>query len=318
MGESNKERSLEEMYELLEHGRSVDPENEETPEFIHYTTDAQEIVEEGRQHQGRPLGFPVLDGITGGVSSGELIIVTAPTGVGKTTLTQSISWMLAKKNNPSLWYTLELNIFQFIQPFLKHDPEVEWDDSGKLLKVSNLPIYFPKNVENLDFKKLKRAIRYANKHMGVEHVFIDHLHYLLDHKSIEKTKSISLHIGERLRSLRKIALETGVSIFLVAHLSKTEDGKRPTLSDMRDSSFIAQEADLVLVLWRERLKHPQMTTVDGVEFELTHSPIVHCAVEKSRRTGRRGMTYFSWKDGLYSEATRQDVDKVEFFDTPKT
>ena len=51
---------------------------------------------------------------------------------------------------------------------------------------------------------------------------------------------------------------------------------------MRDSSFVGQEADAVIVLWRERLKEPVSDFVEGVEVLETFSPIVHCQVEKAR------------------------------------
>lgn len=288
----------------------MDGDVEEDPEFISYANDVLEIVSGGEKHTGRPLGFEALDKLTGGVSSGELVIVTAPTGVGKTTFCQSVSWMLAQKGHPSLWYTLEVSLYQFLQPLLKNDAEAKWDDAGKLVKTSPWPIYFPKNVERINFKKLKEAINMAHVEYGVEHVFIDHLHYLLDHKAIERSRSTSLHIGDRLRELRQIALATGVSIFLVAHLTKTEDGKRPTLSDMRDSSFIGQEADVVICLWRDRLKEPLKREIDGVEFEETFSPITNCAIEKSRRTGQKGQVALKWNKGLYREMTQTEKEVI--------
>ncbi len=271
------------------------------PKFLSYL-DAPAILEESAMHRGKPVGFPTLDKMLDGVSAGELIVVTAPTGVGKSTFCQSITWNLARETKPCLWYTLEVSLPNFLMPFVKNDPGAQWEDTGKLLKVSSMPIYFPKDVEKLDFDSLKAAIRYAYLNYGVEHVFIDHLHYLLQHKDIERSGNISMYIGDRLRQLRQIALETGVSIFLVCHLTKMEEGVRPTISNMRDSSFIAQEADAVLVLWRDRLKEP--ITVNG--FPETFSPIVHCALEKARRTGVRGMFDLGFHKGLYHELTEAE------------
>jgi replicative DNA helicase len=302
--------SLEDKKNALDYFDQIDDAIEGDPEFFKYYSDAPDILADAERHQGRPLGFETLDAITGGVSSGELIVITAPTGVGKTTFCQSISWTLARAGHPVLWYTLELSLAQFLKPYLDNDEGVQWDQGGKLLKTSKYPIYFPKEPEKLDFKTLKRVMRYAHDEFGVQHVFIDHLHYLLDHRAIERSRSISLHIGDRLRGLRQLALETGVSIFLVAHMQKTEDGKRPTLSDIRDSSFIGQEADLVLTLWRERLKSPITKMIGDVEYEETFSPITNCAIEKSRRTGRKGLCYLGWEKGLYYELSKAQVDLI--------
>ena len=300
--------------EKLKYFNTMEAVPETNPEFFKYDVDVPAIAEEASKHQGRPLGFDTLDMLTGGVSSGELVVVTAKTGVGKTTLCQSISWELAHKGHPVLWYTLEVGLMNFIQPFIQNDAGATYNTAGKLEKVTELPVYFPKDMERLDFKSLKQAIRYAHDKFGVEHVFIDHLSYLVSSKDLNRNGSMSLHIGDKLRDLRRIAIETGVSIFLVAHVTKIEDGKRPSINDLRDSSFIGQEADIVLVLWREKLKNPVIKKVGEVEYEETLSPIVHCAVEKSRRTGKRGVFWLKHDKGLYTEATRRDLDAVSFFD----
>lgn len=278
-------------------------------QFASYS-EAPRILEESKKHRGRPTGFETLDFLIGGVSSGELIVVTATAGTGKTCLLQSITWKLAKQGIPSLWYSLENTTENFIVPFVKNDPEAKWDDAGKLLKVSNMPVYWPKNVENLDFNQLKKAIRYAHLTFGTQHVFVDHLHYLISGKDMMAAKSTSLFIGDRLRQLRAIAIETEVSIFLVAHMAKVMDGVKPTMNDLRDSSFLQQEADSVILLYRERLKNPIIRQIDGFQTEMTHSSIVTGTVEKSRRTGQKGLFYLQWFKGLYDEIPRNQAQML--------
>lgn len=293
----------------LEEINELEKEEDLLDYFSSYA-ESPKIIEESKKHRGRPTGFETLDFLIGGVSSGELIVVTAPTGVGKTTLCQSISWKLAKTGMPSLWYTLEVSPENFIQPFITNDPEAKWDAGGKLLKVSSLPIYWPRKMENITFQKLKQAIRYAHLNFGVEHVFIDHLHYLISGKEMMQAKSSSLFIGDRLRQLRQIAHETGVSIFLVAHIAKTSDDKQPTINDLRDSSFVAQEADVVVILHRERLPKPIIREDKGFQVETLHSSIVVGAVEKARRTGNRGVFYLQHSKGLYDEIKREEAKNI--------
>lgn len=286
---------------------SIATEQEEV--FVEYK-EAPRILEQAKKHRGRPMGFASLDTILDGVCSGELIVITATPGTGKTVMCQSITRHLALAGNAVLWYTLEVTLENFLRPLVQHDAGAVYE-VDKLLKVSDLPIYFPANMEKVDFATLKRVIRQANIRYGVEHVFIDHLHYLLDSKSLLSSKNTSLFIGDRLRQLRQIAIETGVSIFLVAHMTKVADGEKPTMSHMRDSSFLAGEADAVLVLWRDRLKTPIKKTVDGVQFLETFSPLTMCAVEKSRRTGQKGIIKLRWEKGLYFEATEAEAQALE-------
>lgn len=293
---------------------------ENKPIFIDYSSSPR-IIEESKKHKGRSIGFDQLDKVINGVCSGELVVVTAESGVGKSTLCQSITMNLAKQGIASLWYTLEISLENFLVPFVQNDPEAKWDKEGKLHKVSNYPIYFPEKVETINFQTLKQAIRYANIKFGVEHVFIDHMHYLLSGKELTSTKSTSLFIGDKLRQLRQIAHETGVSIFLVAHLSKVPQDREPTMNDLRDSSFLQQEADVVLLLHRKRLKTPLEVKLGDMTYYETFSPIVHCQIEKSRRTGRKGKIFLQWRNGLYNEISAEEANKIETFsnleDAPK-
>ena len=159
-----------------------------------------------------------------------------------------------------------------------------------------------------------RQIRVARLKYGVSCVFIDHLHYLARvHEQKQRMENFSIFLGDRVRELRRIATETGVTLFLVAHMAKTEDGARPTLADIRDSSFVAQEADAVFVLWRERLKEPMLVDSLGGngKIEETFSPWTCLAVEKARRTGKRGQIYLLHENGLYHEATFAQIQAMK-------
>lgn len=281
--------SNEEIRILESENRELAELEKSPPVLQRYGEDVKDISKKSKSHKGRPLGFKTLDLLLDGVSSGELIVISAPTNTGKTAFAQSITWKLAQKGIGSLWYSLEVSIWNFLQPFLMNDPKVKLESDGTVSSVGSYPIYWPENVEKLDFDGLKKTIRYAYLKYGIEHIFIDHLHYLIDAKDLEDTKSTSLFIGDRLRKLRKIALETGTSIFLVAHMTKTDDTKDPTVNDLRDSSFIGQEADAVIMLYRKRLKNPvKQSLPDGTEYEITHSPIAKCKLDKARRTGNKG------------------------------
>ncbi len=289
----------------------------EPPTIHSYATHTAEISRLTKTHRGRPLGFATLDTLLGGVSSGELIVISAPTGIGKSTLAKTITYNLAKQGRGSLWYSLEESIWTFLQPFIANDPLAKWETDGTISKVGGLPIHWPEKVEAMDFDQLKKTIRFAHLKYGIEHVFIDHLSYILDSKSIERSRSVSIHIGDRLRELRQIALATGVSIFLVAHIGKIEDGKEPTLNDLRDSSFVGQEADAILMLSRKRLAEPvATTTAEGIEYMETFSPIVRCKVEKARRTGAKGAFDLIFVNRLYVDPS-QDATAKAIYETHK-
>ena len=63
-------------------------------------------------------------------------------------------------------------------------------------------------------------------------------------------KNPSLEIGTVIRGLKRLAIDHDVIIFLAAHTTKLKDDKVPTADDIRDSSFVGQESDCVMILWR--------------------------------------------------------------------
>lgn len=284
--------------------------DEEKVDFWSYE-DAPEIIQKAEKKGMISSGLQNLDAILDGFEPGELVTVTAPTGIGKTSLCQTVTKSLVEDGVPSLWFTLEVSLANFLRPFVDNDEKAIMTD-GKVSKVSNLPIYFPKKLEQLSFIGLQSFIRQAQVKYGVKCVFIDHLHYLVRlHNKRHTTENFSLVLGDRVRELKRIALETGTVIFLVAHMAKTEDGKRPSLNDIRDSSFVAQESDSVIVLWRERRKTPIIETLpDGSEYEETYLPFTELAVDKARRSGRRGQLTLSFDNGLYKIATKLEKDMV--------
>lgn len=291
---------------------------EEIFDFWRYEDAPEIIAKAGGSGGSFATGFSRIDKLLGGIGQGELIIITAPTGVGKTTLAQSFTWRMAHNAVPTLWFTLEVSLANFLRPFVSHDPEAVFSKGTRydlatsvtgLQKVGKQPIYFPKNLEQVSWRTLKAMIWSAATELNVGAVFIDHLHYLVRlHERGPVMENMSLYIGDRLRELRRVAIETKTTIFLVAHMTKTPDGKRPTLNDLRDSSFVAQEADAVLVLWRDRLKNPVIREIDGEKFEDPWSKYTGVAIEKARRTGARGELMLSWDRGLYTEASLEEIN----------
>jgi replicative DNA helicase len=116
---------------------------------------------------------------------------------------------------------------------------------------------------------------------------------------------MSLIIGGIMRELKKIALYRGITIVLIAHTAKIKFEAEPSLSDIRDSSFISQEADTVLMIWRNRsaLKPNQAVL----------------AVLANRRTGQNGTIDLLLKDKKFIEvdknylATKDEIDVNKMF-----
>ena len=218
--------------------------------------------------------IPSLDIALDGFELGELIVLSGPTKHGKSLFFQTLTNNFQNESEIySLWFTYELPPRQLFNRF------------------PALPLfYLPEELKDHSLPWIESMIKQAKEKSAIKAVFIDHLHYLLD---IGRLKNISLEIGAVIRGLKKIAIRNEVVIFLAAHMKKVPAilENEPTYEDIRDTSFVAQESDVVLMMWRPRnLK----TNEYGNNAWLK--------VETSRRTGIFGKKIpLEKKEGLLCE-----------------
>ena len=204
-------------------------------------------------------GITKLDELCEGFETGELWIVSGWTKMGKTLLCQTMTKNFALQGIYSLWFTFEITARKFLEQF---------DDS--------VVGYLPSQLKDKDLNWIEARIVEAKEKYGTKVIFIDHLHYLFD---IFISRNPSLDIGGITRRLKGICLEHEVIIFLVAHTSKTSSQTEPTDGDIRDSSFIVQDSDGTLLVWRVGTK------ING-EVVFEEDSIVSVAL--ARRSGVRG------------------------------
>jgi replicative DNA helicase len=132
----------------------------------------------------------------------------------------------------------------------------------------------------------------AKLKFGINAVFIDHLHYVVDFLKIKG--NASLCIGDAVRRLKLLAVKHGVVIFLMAHTQKLRFDSKPDIGDIRDSSFVAQEADIVFMIWRKILKD------DTGEIERFGND-AKLGIFKNRRNGTLEIIKMKYENGLYLE-----------------
>ncbi len=175
--------------------------------------------------------------MTDGFRPGQLVILSAPTGNGKTAFLQSLTRTFSEDKIPCLWFSYEVPTLELAERYGDDVPQFE-------IPRKNV-------ISSFEWLKLRSLEGIAKFNTRV--IFIDHLHYLLDMKMLSGANT-SLVIGGLMRELKKFAIETETTIFLVSHLAKTKIDEVPSISDLRDSSFVAQESDIVMVMWRHREK----------------------------------------------------------------
>jgi replicative DNA helicase len=211
-------------------------------------------------------GIASLDTALEGFEPGELIVVSGPTAMGKTTLCQTIIRNLNRAGKRSLFFSYEVTPAKMIQMHL--DPE-------------NC-VYLPLEHKAMDLSWLRERTMEAIEKYAISAVFIDHLHYVIDMRS---QYQMSLEIGATMRYLKRdIALSLNMPVFIVCHAAKVPLDREPSIHDLRDSSFVGQEADTVLIVFRRLDKDlfgkPQKTMLQG---------LATVKVDKARRSGVMGV-----------------------------
>lgn len=178
--------------------------------------------------------IPSLDGYVGPFKPGQLIVVSGTTGHGKTTLCKTFTQAFIEQDIPLMWLTFEIGADDLI---------------GSIPEIYRNHFYLPAKITSKEFSWIEDRTLEAILKYKCKAVFIDHLHRIVD---LAKIQNSSLAIGATVQNLKLLAVQYGIIVFLVAHTTKTKSDSELGLGDIRDSSLIEQEGDLVLYTWRAK------------------------------------------------------------------
>lgn len=219
-------------------------------------------------------GIAGLDLILKGFRKNQLIVLAAPTKSGKTQMCVELTIRMPDTN--PVWIPFEESAEELVRKF--HD------------RGEQPPLFYtPQTILGNTTEWIEKRIIEGKVKYGSKLFFIDHLHFIVPFTS----DRLDTRIGQVMRALKTIAKKNGVIIVLVAHLKKTNMTVSPNLEDLRDSSFIAQEADTVMMMWRKTKRN------DDGDMEITNDTLL--SVQANRREGSTGNIKLTYKDGRYLE-----------------
>jgi replicative DNA helicase len=216
---------------------------------------------------GLASGFYDLDSLTQGFQKSDLIILAGRPSMGKTAFVLNITENILKNYKlPIIFFSLEMSKEQLIYRLLSNETGISQtrlklgnlykDDWNKLKKsiqlYSKLPFFIndEPNITIYDLRSKIKKIIFEQSNIGL--IVIDYLQLLLNSKI--KTENRVQELSQITRSLKAIAKEFQTPIIALSQLSRNVENrinKRPILSDLRESGSIEQDADLVLMLYRE-------------------------------------------------------------------
>lgn len=216
---------------------------------------------------GVSTGFKDVDDLLNGLRGGQMIIVAARPGAGKSTFAMDVCRAAAiRDGQPVVYFSLEMNRIELSMRVLAAESSVFLDrmikgkmdetDWRKILealdrKISDAPLIIDDSA-NLTMGEIRAKCRRLKQQHGIKLIVIDYLQLLTS--GSRRVESRQQEVSEFSRSIKLLAKELDVPIIAVAQLnrdSEKRETKKPMVSDLRESGSLEQDADVVILLHRE-------------------------------------------------------------------
>jgi len=234
----------------------------------------QELYEQENPSEitGVPTGFVDLDRLTAGLQPGDMIVIAGRPSMGKTAFALNIAEHVGVDLGlPVAIFSLEMSGPQLAMRFLSSVGRLdahrirtgrlnddEWDKMTVALgKLHNAPIHIDEsgalNATDLRARARRLARQFGGK-LGL--IVIDYLQLMTSTRDGENRAT---EISEISRSIKALAKELQVPVLALSQLSRKveeRNDKRPLMSDLRESGAIEQDADIILMMYREEYYKP--------------------------------------------------------------
>jgi len=206
-----------------------------------------------------PTGFYDLDDKIEGLRPSDVIIVGAKTSIGKTLFALNVALNVLKKGLPVGLISLEMSRRQIAKRLICANERIDGSQirTGKIDAVKKqylkgienlykLPLFI-QDLPNGKAFRILTAAEYLVKIHGIRLLIIDHLQLL----SGGRSETRNLELGEISRSIKLFALKNNIPVMVLSQMNRrSSDLEMPSLSELRDSGSIEQDADVVLLLNR--------------------------------------------------------------------
>ena len=238
---------------------------------------AVEILQRAASNKGGltgiPTGYTGMDEITSGWQASDLVIIAGRPAMGKTSFALSIAKNVAVDYGvPIGFFSLEMNNVQLVNRLISNVCEVsgrkilngqldpsDWERLDKRIgRLTDAPIYVD-DTPGLSVFELRTKARRLVREKGVKIIMIDYLQLM--NANGMKFGSRQEEVSTISRSLKGLAKELDIPVLALSQLSRNVEnregleGKRPQLSDLRESGAIEQDADMVLFVHRPEYYH---------------------------------------------------------------
>lgn len=256
-----------------------------------------EIMKNGESISGLSTGYKYLDSKILGMQPGNLILIAARPGMGKSSFAANIAQHVAiRQNIPTAIFTLEMSKEELANRIICSEARIDNKKikSGDLSEqdilkyieamepVASAPLYID-DTPSISYTELRAKCKRLKLERNLGLVVVDYLQLM----SGTSKESRQQEISEISRNLKLIAKELGIPLIALSQLSRAveqrKDDHRPMLSDLRESGAIEQDADIVMFLYRD----------EAYNEDTEDKNICECIVAKNR-AGETGTVKLTW------------------------
>ncbi len=252
-------------------------------ELMQPTMDEMEAIENrGAGLAGISTGFADLDELTNGLHAGQLVIVAARPGCGKSTLALDLARSCSiKQGLTSAIFSLEMSQIEITMRLLSAEASVplghirggrmnddDWQRvAQKMGQVESAPLFID-DSPNLTMMEIRAKARRLKQRHDLRLICIDYIQLMTSGKKVE---SRQLEVSEFSRQLKLLAKELQVPVVALSQLNRGPEqrtDKKPMLSDLRESGSLEQDADMVMLLSRPDLYDKESERAGEADFDV--------------------------------------------------
>lgn len=238
-----------------------------------------ELANKNQEITGVASGFASLDRMTSGFQPGDFVILAARPSMGKTAFSLNLALNAAMKLKKSVaYFSVEMGKEQLMMRILASEAKVNMSDIriGRI-KDSDWPRLIDKassladtslfidDTSSISPYEIRSKARRLKSQFGLDMIVIDYLQIMGLPMKVESRERA---VAEISKSLKSIAKELRVPVIALSQLNRGVEGrtgemKKPVLSDLRESGSIEQDADLIMMLYREEYYDPENPEIKG-------------------------------------------------------
>lgn len=256
---------------------------------------------------GIPTGFDKLDKITGGFKKGQVIVMAARPGMGKSVAVKQIAVAAAMSGHPTAILSLEMSCqavgnrylsgVSRVNGYVLNNAKLKSEDWQSITNAAQGAIELPLWVDDtssVNVFELRAKVAKLVADFAIEEIIIDYLQLM---SAPAKGQSREQEISTITRTIKQVAGDFGVVVVEVSSLNRSVDtrtDKTPVLSDLRESGSIESDADMVIFLYRPEY-YGITDNPRGGRYDKGHTDVV-IAKHREGDTGIFSVTF----EGAYS------------------